>query len=190
MGAPPFVKITARTAAEICGWAGLKKDALALLRDGMGPREYVEALIANKQYVSGIDFMAHALPAREGIWWGCLCLQHAVGSGMSPVEKAACIAAVQWVLRPGEESRAAARPAAEAAGAANPAGALAAAAFQSGGNVAPPNAPPMAPAPFAHAKAIANSVKLSCTKAPPAKMLETQRAYVELGMGMAEGRYI
>jgi hypothetical protein len=190
MSPPPLVKVTAGSPLEVCARVDLPKEAKALLRDGMGVREFVDALLASKQYVAGIDFMAHALPPREGIWWGCLCLQHAVGSGLSPVERAACIAAVQWVLRPGEETRAAARPPAEAAGPANPAGSLAAAAFQTGGNVAPPNAPPMAPPPFAYAKAVATAVKLASIKAPPVKLLETQRAYVELGIGLAEGRYI
>jgi hypothetical protein len=36
----------------------------------------------------GIDFIAHALPAREAVWWGCLCLQHACGSNLSPADKA------------------------------------------------------------------------------------------------------
>jgi hypothetical protein len=190
MAGQPFVKITGGTAAEICARAELKKEALQLLRDGMEPRECIDTLVANRQYVAGIDFMAHALPPREGIWWGCLCLQHACQGEFSPADRAACIAAVRWVLRPGEDTRAAAGPAAEAAGPASPAGALAAAAFQTGGNVAPPNAPPKAPAPSAPAKAVATAVKLASIKSPPAKLLDTQRSYVELGIGMAEGRYI
>lgn len=190
MASPPLIKVTGALAADICARVQLKKEALQLLREGMGPREFVDALLAKREYVPGIDFMAHALPPREGIWWGCLCLQHACGSALTPVERAACIAAVNWVLRPGEETRMAARPAAEAAGPANVAGALAAAAFQTGGNVAPPNAPPMAPAPSAWAKSVATAVKLASIKAPPVKLLDTQRCFVELGIGMAEGRYI
>jgi hypothetical protein len=190
MAANPFIKLTAGRAAEICAWANLKPDALRCLGENMTPRDFVEALIAKRLYVAGIDFLAHALPAREGVWWGCLCLQHAIGSALTPEERAAAIAAVQWVFRPGEDTRIGAKPAADTAGAANPAGALAAAAFQSGGNVAPPNMPPMAPPPFSAAKAVATSIKLCATKSPPVKMLDTQRCYVELGIGMAEGRYL
>jgi hypothetical protein len=67
-------------------------------------------------------------PAREAIWWGCMCLQHACGDSLSLTEKAACRAAVQWVLQPTEENRAAAKAPADKAGPTNPAGALAAAA--------------------------------------------------------------
>jgi Family of unknown function (DUF6931) len=72
-----LIKIQAATAAEICTRFDLDEKLLPLLRDGMGPREFVEALLADKQYGAGVNFMAHALPAREAIWWGCLCLQHA-----------------------------------------------------------------------------------------------------------------
>jgi hypothetical protein len=172
----------ALTAAEICARFDLKKEARALLSEGMGPREFLEALVAKKQYLTGIDFIAHALPPREAVWWGCLCLQHVCGENLTPPDKVACTAAVLWVLAPSEENRAAAKAPAEAAGPASPAGQLATAANQTGGNVAPPEAPPMPPPPFAPAKAVAIAVKLSSTKSDPVKITDTQRLFVELGM--------
>ncbi len=186
----PLVKVTPATAAEICDRFDLMKEARVLLGDQMAPREFVEALVAGKQYITGIDFMAHALPPREAIWWGCLCLQQVSGNNMSPVDKAACRAAVQWVLAPSEENRAAAAAPAQTAGPISAAGSLAAAAAQTGGNIAPPGAPPMAPGPFAPAKAVAGAVKLASTKAAPTKIVETHRLFVELGIGVAEGRYL
>jgi hypothetical protein len=185
-----FVKVKAATAAEICTRFDPRKEARALLRDKMPPREFVEALVANKQYIAGIDFIAHALPPREAIWWGCLCFQHACGDTLSQGDKAACRAAVQWVLAPGEDSRVAAMAPSQAAGLASPAGALAAAAAQTGGNIAPPGAPPTPPGPFAPAKAVAGAVKLASTKADPVKIVETHRLFVELGIGVAEGRFL
>jgi hypothetical protein len=186
----PHVKAKAATAAEICTRFDPKKEARLLLRDDMGLREFTEALVANKQCLVGIDFIAHALPAREAVWWGCLCLQHACGSNLSPPDKVACKAAVQWVLEPTEENRAAAKAPAEAAGPASPAGALAAAANQTGGNLAPPQAPPMPPGAFAPAKAVAGAVKLATTKGDPVKIADTQRLFVELGIGVTEGRFV
>ncbi len=187
MSGRPFVRITAATAAEVCARFNLKKEALALLRDGMGPGEFVEALAASKQYLAGIDFMAHALPPREAVWWGCLCLQHACGDNLLPADKAACTAAVQWIMQPSEEIRAAALAPAQAAGPASPAAGLAMAVYQTGGNVAPSNAPPAPPPPFAPAKAVAGAVKMACTKADPVKIVETQRLFLELAAGLAEG---
>src|SRR5215472_1123567 len=148
MASPPLIKVTGALAADICARVQLRKEALQLLREGMGPREFVDALLAKREYVPGIDFMAHALPPREGIWWGCLCVQHTYGEALTPADRAAAIAAVQWVLKPGEEARSAARRPAEAAGAASAAGSLAAAAFLSGGSVTLPNSPVSSPTPF------------------------------------------
>ncbi len=92
-------------------------------------------------------------------------------------------------MQPTEKNRAAAKDPAQAAGPASPAGALAAAANQTGGNVAPPKAPPMPPGPFAPAKAVAMAVKLATLKADPAAIVETQRLFLELGIGVAQGRF-
>src|SRR5579864_2694697 len=100
----------------------------------MDPAQFVNALIENKKYIDAIDFMAHALPVREGIWWGCLCMQHAVGDRLSPPERVAAAAVVRWVMQPTEETRTAARAPAEAADPLSPAGALAMAAYQAGGS--------------------------------------------------------
>ena len=150
MSSEALVKVGAATAAEVCGRYDAPSDARALLRNGMAPREFLEALAARKQYADGIDFLAHALPAREGIWWGGLCLQHACGNGLTPPERAACTAAVRWVIQPTEENRVAAGASADAAGMGSPAGALALAA---GGG--------MAPGPYGAAKTVAMAVKLS-----------------------------
>lgn len=184
-----LVKVAAATAAEVCARFDLRQEARPLLCDGMGPNEFVEALVAKKQYVAAIDFIAHALPVREAIWWGCLCLQHATDGDLSPPDKAACKAAVQWVMQPTEENRAAAQAPAQEAGLATPAGQLALATNQTGGNIAPANAPPMPPAPFEPAKAVARAVKMATAKADPVKIIDTQRLLVELGIGVAEGRF-
>jgi hypothetical protein len=187
--ASQLVKIQETTAAEICARFDLEEKALPLLRGGIGPREFVEALLADKQYATGISFMAHALPAREAIWWGCLCIQHACGENLTAPDKAAARAAVQWVMRPTEQNRAAAKAPGEAARAPSPAGALAMATSLTGGSLGPPNAPPVPPPPFAWAAYVATAVKFAAIKVEPARIAETRRLFVELGIGLAEGRY-
>lgn len=189
MSNAPLIKVKAATAAEVCAAFTLDDEAVPLLRNGMAPREFLEALLAGKQYVAAIDFLAHALAPRDTIWWGCLCVQHAMGNTLSDADKAACKAAVRWILAPTEENRAAAGAPAEAAGPATPAGGLAQAAFRTGGSIAPPKYPPIPPKPFAPAKAVSLSVKLSSTKAEPARISETKKLYVEMGMALAEGRF-
>jgi hypothetical protein len=186
----PLVKITAATAAEVCEHFDLQDEAKQLLRDGMNPRDFASALIESDHCIDAIEFMAHALPVRECIWWGCLCMQHALGDDLSPPDRAAATAAVQWLMQPTEENRAVAGASAEAAPPPSVAGALARAAFHTGGSIAPPNLPFTPPEPFAAAGAIALAVTLASVKKKQLKIGKTQRAYVELAIQVAEGRSI
>jgi len=177
MSNEPLVKVGAATAAEVCMRYDAPRDARALLRDGMGPREFLEVLADGKRYVQGIDFLAHALPVREGIWWGSLCLQHACGDAITPPERAAWIAAVRWVIQPTGENQLAAKAPADAAGVMSAAGALAWAA--NGG---------IEPGPYGPAKTVARAVKLASSRSQGG-IIESQRLYLQLGMGVAEGKY-
>lgn len=178
MGTASTVRISAATAAEVCLRFDVPPAARALLADGMEPREFAAALVANKQYAAAVDFLAHGLPAREGVWWAYLCLEHACGVSLSGPELAAVAAGVRWVLQPGEENRAAAKAGAEAVGLGSLPGLLAMAVFQSGVNSG------------ASARSVAVAVKLAATKGDPAKLFDTQRLFVNLGLEVAGGSII
>lgn len=198
MSSPALTKIAAATAAEVCKNFDLKEEARPLLTETQTPRDFLEALLAHRRNAAAIEFLAHALPPREAIWWGCLCLQQASGSNLSPAEAAAAKAAVQWVLDPSEENRKAAQAPGEAAKVGTPAGCLAMAATWTGGSLAPPvpsphakapPIPPVPPGPYLPAKAVAGAVMLAAVKAEPARIIDTQRLFVELGIGVAEGKF-
>jgi hypothetical protein len=188
-GNNPLVYATASTAGEICSRVYLDKAAVELLRPGMSPRGFVDALVEKGLYLAGIDFMAHVLPAREAIWWGCLCLHHICGSKLEPWERRAYRLTVQWVLQPTEANRAAATQPAEVLGPASAAGCLAAAASQTGGSVGPPDGPPIPPSPLAPNRAVAIAVKVASTKVEAPEIQRTQRSLIGLGMAVAEGRF-
>jgi hypothetical protein len=199
MAPAPLTKIKATTAAEVCRNFDLKEDARPLLRDRQSPREFLDALLAEKKHAPAIDFLAHALPPREAIWWGCLCLQASIGSRLSPPDAEALKAAAQWVLHPSEENRRAAQARGEAAGVRAPAGALAMAAGWTGGSLAPPmpatnpkvpQPPPVPPGPFVPARAVSAAIQLAVAKGDPTRFVQTQRSFVELGAGVAEGRFV
>jgi hypothetical protein len=192
-------KIRAATAAEVCGNFELKADVRPLLSANQTPREFLDTLLARDKNAAAIEFLAHALPPREAIWWGCLCLQHAKGSSVSPPETAAEKAAVQWVLDPSEENRRAAKPAGDSAGVTTPGGCLAMATAWTGGSLAPPipqphakapPIPPVPPDPFLPAKAVAGAVMLAAVRSEPARFVDMQRRFVGLGIGVAEGRFV
>jgi hypothetical protein len=184
----PLINVTAATASEISARLYLDKAALALLRPAMSPREFVDVLVKEEKYLAAIDFLAHALPSREAIWWGCLSLQRTCGDKLEPWERRAFRIVVQWVLQPNEMNRAAAKQPADVLGPASAAGGLAAAANQTGGSVGPPQGPPLPPSPFAPARAVAIAIKMASTKSPPPEIQGTQRSLIGLGIAIAEGR--
>jgi hypothetical protein len=190
MGEGPLTKVQAARAADICQHFDLKEEARPLLQDAPPPRAFLDALLANRQYQSAIAFVAHAVPQREAIWWGCLCLRHVSRAPLPPVEEVAYKAAVQWVLEPTEKNRSAAQAPGEAAGVGTPAGALALAACWTGGSLAPPNLPAVPPSPFMTAKGVAGAVLLAATRGEPARIADTQRLFVELGIDVAQGRVL
>jgi hypothetical protein len=56
-----------------------------------------------------------------------------------------------------------------------------------GGSLGPPDLSPVPP-PFAWARYVAVAVKFATVKVEPARIFETQRLFVELGISLAEGR--
>lgn len=188
----PLKKVKAAKAAEVCEHFELREESRPLLGESTPPREFLEALLAAGQHQSAIAFLAHALPHREAIWWGCLCLKHVAGAGLPESQTAAFKVAAEWVLEPTEERRSAAKRPAEAAGTGNPAGLLATAVTWTGGSLSPPfpKVAPVPPGPYMPAKGVSGAVQLASVKVEPIRIAETQRLFVELGIGVAEGRSV
>jgi hypothetical protein len=190
MGQGRWAKVTAETAAEVCGRYGPSEDARALLRAGDTPQAFVERLVQAGQYLDVYDFLAHGLPKREAIWWACLGLRHAQGPDLPPRESAALKAAIAWLVEPDDSKRRAAMAAAQAADFGTPAGCAALAVFGSGGSLSPPNLPEVPVEPYMTAQAVAGSLALASVKPPFEAVLDVQRELAALGIALAEGKVV
>jgi len=182
-----YKKLSATKAADLCGHFELPEEARGWL-DGRTTGQFLDLLVEKEQLVAAIDLLAHALPKREAVWWGCLCLREVHGPDFAPKDQAALKAAAQWVLDPSEEKRQAAAAPAEATEYATPAGCLALAAFGSGGSLNPPNLPAVPPDPYLTAKTVSGSLLMAATKGDPLQVPEMQRRFVELGQRIAQGK--
>jgi hypothetical protein len=181
-----------RTAApspeEVCATADLTPASTALLRDGMSSREYLALLHEQELYPDAVKFLAHALPKRQAVWWALLCARRVLPPDPPDPTLNALRAAERWVRDPGDDHCRAALPAAEAAGLESPAGCAALAAFLSGGSMAPPELPAVAPPAQATAQAVSGAAMLAAVITEPHKAPEKYKHFLDLGADLMSSR--
>jgi hypothetical protein len=185
-----LVRISARSAGELCQHVGLGQEARDLLGDDLAPRAFLERLLDGNYYQDAVRFLAHALPKREAVWWGCLCVGHAAHLGGTSQVPAALQAAVQWVVDPSDQNRRAAEWPGGSAQPPSPSGCLAVAAFLSGGGMHPPKVTGASAAPFLAARTVGEGILLAATGGDPAGVVTQLRAFLALGIGIANGKYL
>jgi hypothetical protein len=179
--------LNART-TDISASCQLSEPALKLAAKEPRPVAYVEQLAAQGLAADGLEFVAHWLPKRAAIWWGCLCLWHTRRPTLAPAEEAALRAVVQWVREPNEPRRRSLEAVAEAAGNLRTAvGGLARAAFFSSGSLVPPGLPVVAPPPGLTAHTLAQVLTVAALDARPEHAGDAHRHFLELGLEVARG---
>jgi hypothetical protein len=176
-----------RLATDLARPLSLTEKAVQLLSPTQTPRQFLDALVSAQMLDDAIRFLAAALPKREAVGWGILCLKDVVNKPLEPAATKALAAAEAWVKDPSEPNRRAAETAAEAAGYGTVTGLIAAAVFWSGGSLTPPNMAPVSPRDDLTGTAVTGAILLasthSATGPEPAKF-----KFLELGSDIASGR--
>jgi hypothetical protein len=185
-----WLKVAAKTAAEVCGTYKLSKEAAKLLRAELTPPQFVAALVQAGLYYDVFAFLAHGLPKREAIWWACLSVRHVLGPEVPPQEQAPLKAAVEWVLEPDETKRRAAQVAGEAADSATLAGKAAMAVYGSGGSLIAPNLPLVPPPATMTAQFVSACLSMASMRGHPSTIPAVQRELVDLGIAIAAGKIV
>ncbi len=153
----------------------------------MTARQYLDHLVEHKLDADAVQFLAHALPRREAVWWASLCVGPMLGPDSPAVAAAALEAARAWVIDPTDEKRRAAFPAAEAADIGTPAGCTAAAAYFSGGSLAPAHLAAVAPPEHVTPLLVASALTLAAVIKEPEKADEKYAAFLRTGLEIASG---
>lgn len=177
----PDIQLERSKTPTIAGRFQLTKPATALLTAELTPGEFAAALLAQGHFNDAIQFVAHALPTRDGVWWACQCARQSMNPETTREEEAAIFAAERWVTQLSDETRRDALNAANTAGVGTAGGSAALAVFHTGGSLAPPDAPPVIPREFASAPLVAGSVILATIHSDPAKRAELTKEYVRQG---------
>jgi hypothetical protein len=185
---PSAAPKAARLAAEVVKPLVLSENATKLLAPQMTSRQFFDALAAVPALADdAVRFLAAALPKREAVWWGVLCLKEGLPRPLDPTAAKALATAAAWVKEPSEANRRAAGAAAEAAGYGTPAGCAAAAAFWSGGSLNPPHLPPVPPKEELTGTAVSGAILLATIVVPPAPAAAKAR-FLALGAEVASGK--
>jgi hypothetical protein len=179
-------KITAPT-VEISSRFALSDEGRAILQPDLPAGVFVDRLCASGLWIDAVRFLAHALPKREAVWWGCLAARATSGEAQHELLRKAVEAAEAWVYRPNEDNRRAAMDAATAAGNESPAGWAARGASWSGGSLAPPDAPVVPPGETLTAAAVAGAVCLAAVQQEPERAPEKYRIFIAQGLDIAAG---
>jgi len=168
----------------------LQLDAEATTALG-GCGDALEALARLEQagfLIEATRLVAHAMPAREGVWWACACSRHTAPSGANPAaETTVRDAAEEWVRRPTDEHRRAAMKQAETTGFGSPEAWAAVAAFWSGDSMAPPEAPKVPPQPHFTGLAVAGAVALAAARGPATRREARLQRFLAAAKDIASG---
>jgi hypothetical protein len=174
----PTAPITAET---LCEPLDLEDASRRLLRPGLLPDAYIEALIDDGQFADAIRVLAVYLPKPVAIRWALDCLIAAGQGTLSPQQHACVDAVAAWLDDPGESQRRAAMQAAEASEYSGPASWIALAVFWSGGSIAPPELPEVLPEPQLCGQGVNAALLMLATHGDPTRTQERFSKIVQAG---------
>lgn len=144
-------------------------------------RAHYEALRAQGLTLEALEYIGHALPRLEAIWWAAHLLEsEARKRALPPLDRQALDHALRWLGDPDDDRRRAASEAADAAAGPSPERLLALAVFLSGGSISLPDLPPVLPGPAAACRLAGSAVMRAAYRTDtPEQMLEQALALAE-----------
>lgn len=166
------------SAIEIAARCQLSAAAQELLCAEAGSSEFADLLLNADKLDDAIRFWAAALPVRQAIWWGSLCVWEAQRDLVTPQIENALYAIVKWIEQPSDENRRAAAALIKPLGAATPLGLLLEALLHSGGSIAPPNLPKFEPDARLFTTLLAEAVLLADKKISSDKGEDRRREFI------------
>lgn len=173
---------------QIARQADLRAPAMRWLESDTAPRDFLDRLLAEGLQAEAIRFLACALPKREAVWWGCLCVWQACRPGSSPGQRADLGSAMRWVLDPSVVKRQACVQAEPMAALRTATGSLALAVVWSGGSLSRPDLPVVPPPEYLTGRAVANAILLAAVQREPQQYLHHCRQFLTLGLEVADGK--
>lgn len=172
-----------RTAEDLCRFYQIKlKTGHDLLRPEMTPRAFFDALLEQKHLADARRILAHALPCRKALWWGCLCALDVYRTEPSPSVNVVLEAICRFVQCPRDDSRRQAFELRREVRSGSLEHCLATAVFFSGGSISRPDLPYVAPKPWVTGRLVSVAVYLAAVKRDPRRYKDYLRQYLSVGL--------
>lgn len=143
--------------------------------------DFLRQLLAGKTPEEALTFMAFALPARHGVWWGHECLK-ALPDSLTPQDQQMMTLIAAWVAEQDDNSRYAALEAGLRADVHGPGVWLALGAGWSGGSISGKGLPPVAPPVGATGQALNAAINSALARVA----LDKRRRTIDHFASMAE----
>jgi hypothetical protein len=182
-----FIKFSAADLATLLARVALPAATAAAIHDCTTVSTALAALEAGGFHAEAARLIAHALPKREAVWWGCMCALHTAPSDLPECDRAAREAAELWARQPTDPVRRAAMTRAQATAFDTPEAWAAVAAFWSGDSMAPEGQPAVPPAPHLTGTAVAGAVALSAVRGEVSRRSARLQRFLESGRNIAAG---
>jgi hypothetical protein len=156
-----FKKIPNTNIASIIERYEITEDAHAILDPKMSPKQAIESLVGVKLYNDAIQFIAHALPMIDGIYWASESLALRLDE-WDNAQRHTINSARQWLQQPNETNRIRANQLAERIGLEAAPAWIAKAVYWSGtGSIVAPELPAVMPPAFLYGHAIAAVISIA-----------------------------
>ncbi len=184
MGADQIGQTPASPLLQLCERAKVGDEAKALVSKGVSTKEFIALLVEKEMFKDALKLLAHLLPKREAVGWGCLCVKHVLAEQkVQPPEIQTAVE--RWVAAPSEENRWAAKHMADAEKPRTPSGFLAIGAFFAGPSIAPPHHPrPIPPPEKLTSVMVANAVLVAGIGKEPKKAKEKYAVFMQKGTNL------
>lgn len=181
------VRLDEPNVRDVARHAALPEPAEAALAGCATISAATARLMAGGFRAEAARLIAHALPAREAVWWACQCAAYTAPADLPRRQRAAWELAGQWVRQPSDALRRSAMEQAQLAGLDSPEAWAAVAAFWSGDSLAPLGQPKVPPALHLPGTAAAGAVQLSAVRKGAARQAARLDAFLRSAHEIANG---
>ncbi len=165
----------------------LSPDAAASVAACALPSEALGRLIEANLLIEAARLVAHALPAREAVWWAARCSAATAPPTLPEADQEARVLAEAWVRERADPVRRSAMDKAQQAGCTSPEAWAAVAAFWSGDSMSPPDQPKVPPAPHLTGVAVVGAVVLSSVRTDPGRQPARLKQFLNSARDIAAG---